>query len=171
MGYVALHGRAAEPELMAYRRFKDADGLEWDAYDVQPLPGFGPPSERRAEESEPMPVSRTWLVFERDGEKRRLSPVPANWEAAPTETLLSFLASATKVETNPRAERLAQVRAPSRKLHMEGRDWFIFELAATANEAASLVFETELMVRRIRTYPANWAALDDASLYALSWKR
>ena len=157
---------------MAYRRFKDADGLEWDAYDVQPLPGFGPPREhRRAEESEPMPASRSWLVFEADGEKRRLSPVPANWDAAPTETLLTFLASATKVETNAKAERPAQVRAPSRRLHMEGRDWFIYELVATASEAASLVFETELMVRRIRTYPANWAALDDASLYALSWDR
>jgi hypothetical protein len=54
---------------------------------------------------------------------------------------------------------------------MDGKDWFIYELAATAGEAASLVFETELMVRRIRTYPANWAALDDASLSALSWKR
>jgi hypothetical protein len=157
---------------MAYRRYKDADGLEWDAYDVQPLPGFGPPRERRrAEESVPMPASHAWLVFERDGEKRRFSPVPADWDAAPTETLLSFLALATRVETNAKAERPAPVHAPSRKLHMDGKDWFIYELAATAGEAASLVFETELMVRRIRTYPANWAALDDASLSALSWKR
>jgi hypothetical protein len=54
---------------------------------------------------------------------------------------------------------------------MEGRDWLIYELAATSMEPACLVFETELVVRRVKSYPANWRTLDEAALSALSWTR
>jgi hypothetical protein len=62
-------------------------------------------------------------------------------------------------------------RAAGRKLSMEGRDWLVYELAATSTEPASLVFETELAVRRVKAYPANWRTLDEAALSALSWRR
>jgi hypothetical protein len=52
---------------------------------------------------------------------------------------------------------------------MEGRDWLVYELAATSSAPASLVFETELVVRRVKAYPANWRTLDEAALFALSW--
>ena len=54
---------------------------------------------------------------------------------------------------------------------MEGRDWLIYELAGSATEPASLVFETELVVRRVKVYPASWRTLDDDALFALSWSR
>lgn len=52
---------------------------------------------------------------------------------------------------------------------MDGRDWLVYELAATSTEGASLVFETELVVRRVKTYPDTWRMLDEAALFALSW--
>ena len=54
---------------------------------------------------------------------------------------------------------------------MEGQDWLIYELVASGTEPASLVFETELIVRRVKKYPANWRTLDEAALLALSWSR
>jgi hypothetical protein len=62
-------------------------------------------------------------------------------------------------------------RARGKKVRWSGQDWLIYELAPTETEPTSLVFETELLVRRVKTYPGNWRTLDDAALYALSWTR
>jgi hypothetical protein len=62
-------------------------------------------------------------------------------------------------------------RAAGRKLRIQGQEWLIYEIASTAMEPASLVFETDLTVRRVKRYPANWRTLDEATLLALSWKR
>ncbi|HET9013697.1 MAG TPA: hypothetical protein VFN38_17860 [Gemmatimonadaceae bacterium] len=34
----------------------------------------------------------------------------------------------------------------------------------------SLIFASDAAVRRVRTYPADWASLSDDDLLALSWK-
>lgn len=34
-----------------------------------------------------------------------------------------------------------------------------------------LIFESDLVIRRVRDYPEHWRELDDAALWALSWKR
>lgn len=33
----------------------------------------------------------------------------------------------------------------------------------------TLVFESENIVRRVRSYPSNWRELPDMELFALSW--
>jgi hypothetical protein len=34
----------------------------------------------------------------------------------------------------------------------------------------SLIFASDVAVRRVRSYPANWATLSDEALAALSWE-
>jgi hypothetical protein len=51
------------------------------------------------------------------------------------------------------------------------RPWTVFEAAAPAYDRRSgrcLIFDSADVVRRVRTYPANWHELPDAELYALS---
>jgi hypothetical protein len=47
-----------------------------------------------------------------------------------------------------------------------GQDWTVYE-DSTAEQA--LIFETDRVARRVRTYPANWAELPDEELHILSW--
>jgi len=85
---------------MAYRRFRDAEGVEWEAWDVTPRLAERRLGQRRAK-SQPadaldrrhqmerrmllgrraaaLGLEHGWLCFERDGEKRRLAPIPADW--------------------------------------------------------------------------------------------
>ncbi|HKW46330.1 MAG TPA: hypothetical protein VJN70_02765 [Gemmatimonadaceae bacterium] len=44
--------------------------------------------------------------------------------------------------------------------------WTVYE-NSTADQ--TLIFETDGIARRVRTYPANWAELPDDELYVLSW--
>jgi hypothetical protein len=43
-----------------------------------------------------------WLVFESAHEKRRLAPVPANWETIPIESLIALFGSAAPQTGRPR---------------------------------------------------------------------
>jgi hypothetical protein len=85
---------------MAYRKFRDADGAEWEAWDVVPRLEERRHGERRARSQSTDPLDRRhhmerrlllgrraaalglehgWLCFERGEEKRRLAPIPADW--------------------------------------------------------------------------------------------
>ncbi len=51
------------------------------------------------------------------------------------------------------------------------RAWIVREVASTGYDrrgGSSLVFVNEDVIRRVRTYPANWSELPDAALYAIS---
>jgi hypothetical protein len=88
---------------MARRKFTDAAGVEWDVYDVVALPGFGRPGEPQlAPHSEVFRAARTWLMFESAAEKRRLSPIPDNWETAPQDELQRLLSLATPTAKDSR---------------------------------------------------------------------
>jgi len=67
--------------------------------------------------------------------------------------------------------QLHEAQRTARKLFMDGVPWLVYELPSTFDRrhAPSLVFESELAVRRVRTYPAAWRSLSDAELWALSW--
>lgn len=62
---------------MAYREFTDAEGTPWRAWDVT--------STRLGEVAAPnafVAVLRGgWVVFESPSEKRRLSPIPPDWDS------------------------------------------------------------------------------------------
>ena len=65
---------------MASRHFTDRDGAQWRVWSTIPrdsrscLPGF----------------EQGWLTFEHDssGERRRLAPIPAGWEAMADDRML-----------------------------------------------------------------------------------
>lgn len=71
---------------------------------------------------------------------------------------------------NHRAIRdLARTRG--RVLIAEGVEWRVYELPPGVYDrrgAATLVFESADVFRRVRDYPAAWRTLSDGDLYAVS---
>jgi hypothetical protein len=75
-------------------------------------------------------------------------------------------------ESLPHAQRLRDAHGTARQLFAEGVSWLVYELPPMPfdrRSSPSLVFENESTVRRVRTYPADWRALSDDALFALSW--
>jgi hypothetical protein len=65
-------------------------------------------------------------------------------------------------------------RANGRTLIIDGVEWRVYELPPGTYDrrgAASLVFETHDVFRRIRGFPPNWRSLDDEALFAVSLGR
>jgi hypothetical protein len=101
---------------MAHREFTDTFGRNWNVWSVVPeraerrrrdgaaVRG----AERRHGKSKEFRVPLAeqwvdgWLAFETKGEKRRLAPIPDDWEAATDEQLHRML------------ERAEQIRPPRR---------------------------------------------------------
>lgn len=83
---------------MAHRLVIDAGGRAWNVWSVRPDDAIG----RGALTVAPQ-YANGWLAFEHAAggdaaEKRRIAPVPADWEGAPDEVVLSLLASAVPVQ-------------------------------------------------------------------------
>lgn len=55
---------------MAYREFTDPEGRNWRVWDTYPTSPNSVPTAYRS----------GWLAFEREGEKRRVAPIPPGWE-------------------------------------------------------------------------------------------
>ena len=70
---------------MALRTFRDANGILWQVWDTLPA----------------KIVSNTleggWLTFQREGEKRRLAPIPLYWANAGEDELRALLEQARPV--------------------------------------------------------------------------
>jgi hypothetical protein len=62
---------AASPSA-AHRSFSDERGVTWDVYAVYPEPSLAPKLRGSFQHG--------WLCFDSGPEKRRLSPVPSNWQ-------------------------------------------------------------------------------------------
>jgi hypothetical protein len=104
---------------VAFRTFNDSSGHEWQAFDVVPRTSERRSSERRSvgaaadqdaerrEADRRLTVGGTsllsanlrsgWLVFERGAERRRLSPIPENWQHCTDGELETYLQSAQPV--------------------------------------------------------------------------
>jgi len=76
------------------RQFTDEDGQAWDVYLIVVPPG---PNVMKPALSQQSHRITMFLAFESATERRRLSPVPVNWDAAPVEELRRLLAAATTV--------------------------------------------------------------------------
>lgn len=70
---------------MSYRTFTDANGVEWQAWDVFPNTDV-----RHT-------LQGGWLTFQSAGEKRRLAPVPLYWVSADDDELRRLLGNAKPV--------------------------------------------------------------------------
>ncbi|HZI41757.1 MAG TPA: hypothetical protein VFD67_08635 [Gemmatimonadaceae bacterium] len=74
------------------RQIRDAAGIEWMVYEVNPVS-----SEWRSIESLPEGFRSGWLCFESSTEKRRLTPLPSGWENLPLDQLSGLLVTAAQV--------------------------------------------------------------------------
>ena len=77
---------------MALRNFTDSQGHTWRVWNVVPQYAAG-----RDEEQMTPGLQGGWLCFENSGEKRRLSPIPADWENAASDALEQYLVQAAAV--------------------------------------------------------------------------
>lgn len=103
---------------MAHRVFRDEMGREWDVWEVVPTaverriakPAERPPGveRRKVRESRvvvPEPLQKGWLAFQCGRERRRLSPIPTDWENLTNSELIELLSQADK---RTRARRLVE---------------------------------------------------------------
>ena len=122
---------------MALRTFVDSNGTEWDAFDVVPRSDerrrydrrtqaeqrADDDAQREAEERRendrrltvggrsPLAsgVREGWLCFEHADDRRRLSPIPADWQRCSDADLDGYCRSATPVRSNrSSADQLAK---------------------------------------------------------------
>jgi hypothetical protein len=103
---------------MAYRIFVDSDGVEWQAWDVLPKAvdrRFGNRRvarealsfadrrrvDRRQAQGRWTPLTSSlrdgWLCFDADGMRRRLTPIPMDWEECDQDALEGYCRSAIPV--------------------------------------------------------------------------
>jgi len=72
---------AAASEGAKHRAFTDQHGVKWDVFAVYPEVRPSPHSQLRGT------FQQGWLCFDSGSEKRRLSPIPANWQELGAEEL------------------------------------------------------------------------------------
>jgi hypothetical protein len=87
-----------------HRFFDDASGVRWDVWAVYPE---GRPSQLSAL---PSTFQSGWLVFESANEKRRLSPIPSDWQTVAVEELARLC---SRAETAPRRGRTPRRGGPT----------------------------------------------------------
>ncbi len=80
---------------MAERSFSAPDGTVWHAWNVDPRAHTDWPS--RALRHLPESMATGWLCFEAEDEKRRLQPVPEEWERGSDGELWSLCTLAERV--------------------------------------------------------------------------
>ena len=67
---------------------------------------------------------------------------------------------------------LRELQRTARRIPIEGTLWLVYELVPSEydrRQSPSLIFESDMAVRRVRNYPANWRQLSDQDLLSLSW--
>jgi hypothetical protein len=113
---------------MAYRNFVDSDGMEWQAWDVLPKAVERRITNRRfLREALSFPERRHadrrrvngrwtpltsglrdgWLCFDASGIRRRLTPIPPDWEECPVPKLERYCRSAIPVRISSASARTA----------------------------------------------------------------
>lgn len=80
---------------MAFRTFRDPEGREWQVWDVVPSREVEGLSRRH--HYLPPEMAQGWLCFEAGDEKRRLTPLPADWEQHDDASMLALCRSAIPV--------------------------------------------------------------------------
>ena len=81
----------------------------------------------------------------------------------------------TMNESRERAEVLRSTEPPRTRTFTDdlGQPWSVTEQPFSEYDrrrGSSLIFSSELAVRRVRDYPSDWFTLSDTALAALSWR-
>jgi hypothetical protein len=107
---------------LTHRVFADADGREWEVWDVSPsrveerlqedlmrLVLRGPSDRKSTVFNLPVEMRGGWLAFQSGDECRRLAPVPGGWWQLSRSELVQLLGSADpstpRVAVRPKRER------------------------------------------------------------------
>lgn len=67
---------------------------------------------------------------------------------------------------------LREAHRNARHIVIKGVPWLVYELPPQVfdrRNTPSLVFESAMAIRRVRSFPADWRSLGDEELFALSW--
>ena len=104
--------------MMSHRSFRDDVGREWDVWDVVPTaverriakaPRRPAGMERRrvheARVVVPERLQKGWLAFQSGRERRRLTPIPAEWDEMTGEELVELL---NQADRRSKARRLVE---------------------------------------------------------------
>jgi hypothetical protein len=130
---VDLHRTEQERAIMAYRVFRDARGTEWQTWDVVPRLEERRVNDRRSRVADPMQNDRRarldrrilsghrsvvasnmaggWLCFAAEQEKRRLSPIPDDWQRCPKAQLEEYCTAATPARRVMTEIHLREIRS------------------------------------------------------------
>lgn len=76
------------------------------------------------------------------------------------------------VDTPRSISQIHDLQRTARRVASDGVLWLVYELPPSRFDrraSPSLVFESDMTVRRVRNYPAGWRDLGDDELIALSW--
>lgn len=108
---------------MTHRQFRDSRAVDWEVWEVKPVPVVQPLLDRRSSHRQTegnVAPSRTaelmlpqagmsngWLLFESDSEKRRLVPIPDGWADFSVEALEALCGRAAP------ARRVGESAAPT----------------------------------------------------------
>lgn len=80
----------AFPTPPLLREFTDKNGTQWRVWDINPVLHARPANPGKP----PSRVPKGWLCFEGGTERRRLSPIPPEWQQCDEATLESLCACA-----------------------------------------------------------------------------
>ena len=120
---------------MGYRVFRDSQGTEWQAWDVVPqlterreverrvrIAPVEHADRRRAQDRRVIKGRRPmltagldggWLCFENETEKRRLTPIPADWARGSSAELEPYLHEAKRAPRPSTAAELSDSARPN----------------------------------------------------------
>lgn len=96
---------AASPGA-THRTITDAGGVRWDVFAVYPEARLSPHSQLRGT------FAQGWLCYDSETGKRRLSPIPENWQSL-TDTDLERLAARAEVAPRRRSGRPGSEAGPT----------------------------------------------------------
>jgi hypothetical protein len=83
---------------MGQRDFTDSKGVHWLVWSTTPGPGSVLAGD----------MQKGWLTFESDDERRRLVPIPRDWEQAPPDRMELYLRAAQPVSRTTPIRGVAQ---------------------------------------------------------------
>jgi hypothetical protein len=82
---------------VAHRVFVDAHGVEWQVWEVIPTLAVRELRYTPAHAPLPSELLAGWLAFQTNVERRRLVPIPSEWESKSNTELMELLAQAVHV--------------------------------------------------------------------------
>ncbi|HTI63569.1 MAG TPA: hypothetical protein VL524_08655 [Gemmatimonadaceae bacterium] len=74
----------------------------------------------------------------------------------------------------PPSSARARALASARTVHCDDGQWRVYEIESgpyDRRSGRSLIFESDGVLRRVRSYPTEWRELSDTELMEVSWRR